>query len=93
VFIARCGYVSHGDKEEQMARSPYIEIMRAAEGGRGLSLTWEECCALSMDDAIATHAANSLSEAEWDKVFTEKGRGWLAAKRDRTGLKPANLSI
>lgn len=55
-------------------RNIYIAIMVAAAKGNGLRLTAEEVLSLKDDDAISTHAANSLSEAEfksfddWEKI-------------------------
>ncbi|MEH2508651.1 hypothetical protein V1291_000005 [Nitrobacteraceae bacterium AZCC 1564] len=52
-----------------MKRDIYIAIMRAAARGNGLRLTALEVADLAIDDAIATAAANGLSEATWKKFF------------------------
>lgn len=44
-------------------KSLYQRIVRAAELGRGVRFSADECFALSLDDAIATRAAND-DEAE-----------------------------
>lgn len=46
------------------SRRVYVAIMRAAEEGRGVSLTAAEVRALSLDDAIATAAYNMLRPGE-----------------------------
>jgi hypothetical protein len=46
-------------------RDIYRAIMIAAANGRGLHLTADEVWELRMDDAIATRANNTISEAEF----------------------------
>lgn len=41
---------------ENLKQSLYARVARAAEDGRGVRLTWEECCDLMRDTAFATRA-------------------------------------
>ena len=75
------------------ARDTYIAIMVAAEKGSGVNLTWEECCDLSMDDAIATRAANSLMQEEYGMEnpwahadpYRQRAAPWNGANRTPEG--------
>jgi hypothetical protein len=49
-------------------RDVYIAILVASANGRGLTLTPQECDALTLDDAIQTRATNALTEAEWNEA-------------------------
>jgi len=49
-------------------RDPYVAIKAAGEAGSGVALTAEEARILSLDDAIATSAANALNEDGEDMV-------------------------
>lgn len=65
-------------------RDPYVAIMVASARGVGLHLTPEECDSLSLDDAIATRAANSLDEDDFRRIEGEFD-GWASIdpKRER----------
>lgn len=60
-------------------RDVYIAIMVAVDKGTGVNLTWDECFALGLDDAICTRANNALTEDEW---LHARDNGWA-------GIDPA----
>ena len=72
-------------------RDIYRAIMIAAANGRGLHLTAAECFDLSLDDPIATRAANSISEQDWFRFDANKDQFWRDAK-PTVQSKPANLA-
>jgi len=55
-----------------MKLSPYQRIIRAAESGRGVVLSHEECCKLSNDSAIETVASYDNQAMEADKEEARK---------------------
>jgi len=74
-----------------MDRDIYRAIMIAAAKGRGLKLTADEAFALSMDDAISTRAANSITEEDWVRYSA----GWKSFWYNQSAMPtigPANLA-
>lgn len=58
-------------------RDIYIAIMVASAKGQGVRLSADEVFDLSMDDAIATRAANGLDAAEWPEAQVQAtSPGW-----------------
>jgi len=56
--------------------TPWQRIIEAAKDGRGIRLSWEECCRLHMDGAIETRASLDDDDEE-DKLHGvhEEDRG------------------
>lgn len=73
-------------------RDIYRAIMIAAANGRGLRLSADEVFNLSMDGAIGTRAANTISDAEFS-YYEHHGEHlfWRDAK-PTIQAEPANLA-
>ena len=72
-------------------RDIYIAIMRAAARGEGLRLSADECFALSLDDAIATRANNTLDQAEFEAMDAD--RDYWKRVNPRRKRTPFNGSV
>lgn len=73
-------------------RDIYRAIMIAAANGRGLHLTADECFALTLDDAITTRAANTISEDEWSRFDGTNNHEYWRDAKPTVQSKPANLA-
>ena len=73
------------------ARDIYRAIMIAATNGRGLHLTADEVFDLTLDDAIATRAANSIPDKDWPKYTADSDKYWRR-QLPTIQAEPANLA-
>jgi hypothetical protein len=81
----------HSRTTRRKERDVYVAIMVASARGTGVNLTWAECSELSLDDAVATRAANALEAPEYGGGFGPGEEGWAKIDPYRSRV-PANLS-